>query len=82
MPLNLDDIEKSVLIVLHYGTSFTTTDILIEEHDPIIELLKQEGFRMSTSRSSKRINVYLKDEIDLQKVSKITDYPHFLNLRK
>lgn len=78
MPPSLDDLDRSVLIVFHYGLSATTTDLLIDEHDPMIALLKEEGFQISKSRNSKRINVYLKDEADLQKVSKITDYPHFL----
>ena len=82
MPPVLDDLEKSILIVFHYGVSVETTDLLVPVSDPIIEELAQQGFHLSKSRNSKRINVYLKNEEDLHKVSRITDYPHFLNFKK
>ncbi len=82
MSSSLDDLDRSVLIVFHYGVSNTTNDLLVDEHDSMIALLKEEGFQILQSRNSKRINVYLKNEADLQRVSKITDYPLFLTFEK
>ncbi len=82
MPPSLDDLEKSILVVFHYGVSHETTDLLVDENDPIIDALVQEGFQTSKSRHSKRLNIYLKSEKDLYRASQITDYPHFLSLKK
>ena len=81
MSLSSTGLEKMILVNFHYVINNISSDWLTNENDPAIDELLKYDFDIYQNEIDRVLTIFLQNDSDIHRVSRITNYPHFISLR-
>ncbi len=75
-------LDKMILVNFHYVITNISTDWLTSKNDPALDELLSNGFHFFADDQNKGLTIFLQNNSDILRVSRITNYPHFISLQR